>query len=77
MSDVRFKLNKRGLNELMKSGEMCSVLNSAAVQLARQAGGDGTSGVEFAHPIRFIAIASVHGSNKDNDMEKGLGGVRV
>ena len=77
MSDVRFKLNLRGLNELMKSGEMCGVLNSAAAQLARQSGGDGSAGVEYAHPISFVAIASVHGSNKDNDMEKGLGGVRV
>ena len=77
MSDVRFKLYKKGLNELMKSGEMCAILNSAAVQLARQAGGDGTSGVEFAHPIRFIAIASVHGSNDNNDMEKGMGGRKV
>ena len=77
MSDVRFKLYKKGLNELMKSGEMCSILNSAAVQLARQSGGDGSAGVEYAHPISFVAIASVHGSNDNNDMEKGMGGVRV
>lgn len=77
MSDVRFKLNLRGLNELMKSGEMCGVLNSAAAQLARQAGGSNDAGVEYAHPISFVAIASVHGSNDNNDMEKGLGGVRV
>lgn len=77
MSDVRFKLNKSGLNALMKSGEMCAILNSAAVNLSRQAGGDGTFGVEFAHPIKWIAIASVHGSNDDNSMEKGMGGIKV
>ena len=77
MSDVKFELNLPGLNELMKSGEMCQILNQAAEQLSRQAGGDSTAGVETAHPISFVAIASVHGSNKDNDMEKGMGGVRV
>ena len=77
MSDVRFVLKKSGLNALMKSAEMQQILNSAAVTLSRQAGGDGSSGVEFAHPIKWIAIASVHGSNDDNSMEKGMGGVRV
>ena len=75
--NVEFDLNLPGLNVLMKSGEMCAILNSAAAQLSRQAGGDGVTGVETAHPISFVAIASVHGSNKDNDMEKGMGGVRV
>ena len=77
MSNVKFELNLPGLNELMKSGEMCQILNQAAEQLSRQSGGDGLAGVETAHPISFVAIASVHGSNKDNDMEKGMGGVRV
>ena len=77
MSDVKFVLSLRGLNALMKGPEMQGVLNSAAVQLSAQAGGDGSSGVEFAHPISFVAIASVHGSNKNNDLEKAMGGVRV
>ena len=77
MSDVKFELNLPGLNALMKSPEMCQTLNEAAAQLSRQSGGDGSAGVETAHPISFVAIASVHGSNKDNGMEKGMGGVRV
>ena len=77
MSSVKFVLNLPGLNALMKSGEMCAILNSAAAQLSRQAGGDGVSGVETAHPISFVAIASVHGSNDNNDMEKGMGGRKV
>ena len=77
MSDVKFVLNLPGLNTLMKSGEMCAILNTAAAQLARQSGGDGAAGVEKAHPISFVAIASVHGSNNDNGMEKGMGGVKV
>lgn len=77
MSNVKFELNLPGLNVLMKSPEMCQILNEAAAQLSRQAGVDGVTGVEQAHPISFIAIASVHGSNDDNDMEKGMGGVRV
>ena len=56
---------------------MQAALNSAAAQLSRQSGGDGSSGVEFAHPLSFVAIASVHGSNDDNSMEKGMGGIKV
>ena len=77
MSNVKFELNLPGLNVLMKSPEMQAVLNGAAEQLARQAGGDGSAGVEKAHPIQFVAIASVRGSNKDNSLEKGTGGVWV
>lgn len=77
MSDVKFTLSLSGLNALMKSPEMQAALNSAAAQLSRQSGGDGSSGVEFAHPLSFVAIASVHGSNDDNSMEKGMGGIKV
>ena len=77
MSSVKFVLNLPGLNVLMKSAEMQQILNGAAAQLSRQSGGDGVTGVEAAHPISFVAIASVHGSNDDNNMEKGMGGVRV
>ena len=83
MSSVKFKLNLAGLNELMKSGEMQGVLNAAAQQIAAAAG-DGHE-VEAAHPIRFVAIASVRAAtydayydDLDNDtLMKAAGGVRI
>lgn len=74
MSKVEFKLNLAGLNELMKSGEMQSILNRAAAAIAARAGGGDGYAVESAHPISFVAIASVRGSNKDNALEKAAGG---
>ena len=84
MSKV-FKLNLRGLNEVMKSAGMQSVLNSAAAQLARQSGGDGSAGVEYAHPISFVAIASVRtdtfkarlDNSRHNSLLKAAGSVRL
>lgn len=80
---VRFKLNLAGLNELMKSGEMQAVLNSAAGQIAGAAG-DGYE-VENAHPISFVAIASVRAAtyearrenSENNTLLKAAGGARV
>ena len=80
---IRFKLNLAGLNALMKSGEMQAVLNSAAGQIAGAAG-DGYE-VESAHPISFVAIASVRAetyeSRKDNSSNntllKAAGGVKI
>ena len=53
--NVRFVLNLPGLNALMKSGEMQSILNSAAGAIASNAG----EGYEArpAKPISFVAIA--------------------
>lgn len=76
MSDVKFELNLPGLNELMKSPEMQGVLNSAAAQIAGNAG-SGEGSVERAHSISFVAIASVRGSNENGDLEKAMGGVRI
>ena len=81
--NVRFVLNKPGLIALMKSGEMQSVLNMAAYQ-AQSALGKGYE-VEAAHPITYIAIASVRAktrkakleNNKDNTILKALGGTRI
>lgn len=83
MSDIRFKLEVRGLNELMKSGEMQAVLNDAAGRIAGAAG-DGYD-VEAAHPLSFAAIASVRASEYDsyydclenNTLLKAAGGVRI
>ena len=83
MAKVKFKLNLAGLNDLMKSGEMQAVLNSAASQIA-SAAGDGYE-VESAHPISFVWIAAVHAktpearrdNNENNTLLKALGGVTL
>ena len=83
MSNLRFELNLPGLNELMKSGQMQAVLNSAAAQIAGAAG-DGFE-AETAHPISFVAIASVRAAtyearrenSKSNTLEKAARGARI
>lgn len=71
-----FKLNLPGLNALMKSPEMQGILNAHAYALRSRAG-DGYV-VEPAHPIQFVAIASVRtgdfrsrlDNSKNNTLEK-------
>ena len=83
MAKVKFVLNLPGLNELMKSGEMQAVLNSAAAQIAGAAG-EGYE-TESAHPLSFAAIASVRAATYDsyydclenNTLLKAAGGARV
>jgi len=82
MSKVEFKLNLKGLNELMKSPEMCAILTEKANTIA-QAAGDGFE-VEAAHPIRFVGVASVQASTWEarraaldhNVLEIAVGGAR-
>lgn len=63
MSDVKFVLNLPGLNELMKSPAMCAALNSAAASIQGRAG-KGYE-IESAHPISFVAIASVYAATRE------------
>lgn len=72
MANVKFKLNLKGLNELMKSGEMQGVLNDAANQIADFARANASPNikgaaegweVEAAHPIQYVAVAGVHATN--------------
>lgn len=82
MSKV-FKLNLRGLNEVMKSAGMQGVLNQAAAQISAAAG-DGYE-VESAHPISFVAIASVRtgdfkarlDNSKHNTLLKAAGSAKI
>lgn len=71
---IKFKLDLPGLNALMKSGAMQGILNSAASSIAGGAG-DGYE-IESAHPISFIAIASVRAATykarKDNSENNTL-----
>lgn len=81
--NVRFVLNLPGLNALMKSGEMQSILNSAANSIANSAG-EGYEAVS-AKPISFIAIASVRAAtykarrdnNRNNTLLKAQGSVKL
>lgn len=83
MSDVKFKLDLKGLNELMKSPEMQGVLTDAAQRIAGAAG-DGYE-VEAAHPLSFVAISGVRAATYDSyydalenkTLEKAAGGVRI
>lgn len=83
MSDTKFRLNVKGLNDLMKSPEMATILNSAASQI-QSAAGDGYE-VEFAHPISFVGIASVRAAtwaarrdnSKNNTLLKASGGAHI
>lgn len=85
MSKVKFKLNLPGLNALMKSGEMQSILNAAAQSVARTAGDGYEAVIEQAHPISFIAIASVKtrnakgrmDNNQNNTLLKASGGRKI
>lgn len=55
-----FKFNLKGLNTIMRSSEMCSILNSLASQAASVAG-DGYE-AETAHALTFDGIVSVYAS---------------
>lgn len=80
VSNVRFELNLKGLNELMKSAPMQAALDAAAQGIATRAGAGFE--VEAAHPIRFVAIASVHAasdgakreSRRNATLDKAVGG---
>ena len=83
MAKVKFKLNLKGLNELMKSSEMQAILDDAAAKIAG-ASGEGYE-VEAAHPISFVGIAAVHASSaaarrdndKNNTLQKAAGSVKL
>ena len=75
---VKFELNLQGLNELMKSPEMCSQLEAAGNAVAAAAGPGFGSRV---HKASFVAIANVYPETreaaqknfKENSLLKGLG----
>lgn len=88
MADIKFKFkrNLAGLNELMKSAEMQGVLNSAAAQIASYANASHEGyEIESAHPIGFVAIASVSATDfesrldnsENNTLLKACGSVKL
>ena len=62
MAKVKFKLNLKGLNELMKSEEMQSILEEKGKRVANNAGKEYASRVHLAS---FVAIANVYPDSKD------------
>ena len=59
---VRFELNLKGLNELMKGPEMQAVLDEKAQQIQNAAG----EGYEHqTYPINWIAVANVYPETKE------------
>lgn len=57
MAKVRFELNLRGLNELMKSPEMVQALDEAGEAVANAAGED----FKFrTHQASYVAICNVY-----------------
>lgn len=81
--EYEFRLNLPGLNELMKSAEMQSIIDSAASSIAGNAG-EGFE-AEAVHPIQFVAIASVRATtfkarlnnSKNNVLEKATRSVSI
>lgn len=82
MADFDFKLNLAGLNELMKSAEMQSVLEDAGQRVASAPGGSYGSRV---HTASFVAICNVYPEDanaakdnaKNNTLLKALGSVKI
>ena len=88
MSKVDFKLNLRGLNQLMKSPEMQAILAEKGARVAASANGSAQS--TRAHystdtkTIKWIAVttvradngAAVHDNLENNTLLKALGGAK-
>lgn len=80
MSKTKFELNLPGLNELMKSDEMVSILEEAGAAVAEAAGADYGHRV---HQASFVAICNVypdsqeaaHENYEENTLLKALGAV--
>ena len=62
MAKVKFKLNLKGLNELMKSEEMQNILEETGKRVAKNAGKDYGTRVHLAS---FVAIANVYPDSKE------------
>lgn len=62
MAKVQFELNLPGLNELMKSPEMESILDAAGAAVASAAGPDYGHRV---HQASFVAICNVYPDSKE------------
>lgn len=82
MSKVKFKLNLKGLNEVMKSPELQSLMQESGERI-RNAAASMSNGGQFetqTKPIRWIAVTDVRVKDKkamkavleDNVLNKAL-----
>ena len=62
MANVKFELDLKGLNEVMKSSEMQSALMEAGQAVASATGSDYEAEV---HTASFVAISNVYPASKD------------
>ena len=62
MGKVKFELNLKGLNELMKSPEMQEVLDEKA-QAIQNAAGEGYE--HQTYPINWIAVSNVYPETRE------------
>ena len=88
MSRTKFRFKLAGLNTLMRSGEMQSILTAAAKQIAAAGhipvDGDGYE-AETARPLTYAAIASAYAGDYDakldnsehNTLLKAAGSVKL
>lgn len=82
MGSVKFELNLQGLNEIMKSPEMLSVLEDAGDRVASAAGSDYNKRV---HSASWVGICNVYPDSKraakenfkENTLLKAVGSVRI
>jgi hypothetical protein len=77
MGDVRFELNLKGLNELMKSSEIQAVLDKAGEQVANAAGSDYAASGKTGKYIGFSNIypdskRAAHENYTQNTLLKAL-----
>lgn len=77
MGDVKFKLNLPGLNALMKSSEVQSVLDAAGAKVAQSAGADYASSSNTGRYIGFCNVypnsaKAAHENYKENTLLKSL-----
>lgn len=85
MSKVEFKLDIKGLQELMKSTEMQQILSETTTNVAQKAAMQ-TGGENYGHDVRvasYVAIGTVFpqseaaakASYENNVLEKSLSGL--
>lgn len=62
MANIKFELNLKGLNELMKSEEMVAALDEAGDVVARKAG---SNYAKRTHQATWVAICNVYPDSKE------------
>lgn len=71
MSKLKFKLNRQGVSQMMKSGEMQSILKGKATSIKNRSGAgyeqDVYVGKNRANAMVWASTAEAQGDNLDNN----------